>query len=134
MQAAILRVKLERLEQDNQMRKKAASQYCSGISNKALSLPIIAENMSHVFHQFVIRTKRRESLRDHLTSKGVGTLIHYPLPIHLQPAYQGNVVISPSGLDVTEKVANEVLSLPMYPQISEDQIQVVIEAIESWNI
>jgi dTDP-4-amino-4,6-dideoxygalactose transaminase len=133
IQAAILRVKLERLEQDNQLRRSIAGEYLRGISNKSISLPKIGNNIDHVFHQFVIRNNRRDFLREYLSSKGIGTLIHYPLPIHLQPAYLGKVITAPNGLNVTNMVAKEVLSLPMYPQISRDQIRDVIGAIEEWD-
>jgi hypothetical protein len=133
IQAAILRVKLESLEQDNQLRRSIAGEYLRGISNKAILLPIIGDNIVHVFHQFVIRTNKRDFLKEYLNSKGIGTLIHYPLPIHLQPAYLGKVITAPDGLNVTNMVAKEVLSLPMYPQISRDQLQAVIEAIEEWD-
>jgi dTDP-4-amino-4,6-dideoxygalactose transaminase len=133
IQAAILRVKLERLEQDNQLRRGVAEQYLREISNKSVSLPIIDKNIKHVFHQFVIQTNKREQFREHLTSAGIGTLIHYPVPIHLQPAYKERITIAPGGLSETEKAAKEVLSLPMYPQISAAQIKAVIEAIEDWG-
>jgi dTDP-4-amino-4,6-dideoxygalactose transaminase len=133
IQAAILRVKLKGLEQDNQLRRGVAEQYLSGISNKSVSLPIINKDIKHAFHQFVIRTNKREHLREYLTSAGIGTLIHYPVPIHLQPAYKERITIAPGGLSETEKAAKEVLSIPMYPQISAAQIRAVIEAIESWE-
>jgi dTDP-4-amino-4,6-dideoxygalactose transaminase len=82
-----------------------------------------------VFHQYVVRHPRRDGLRDHLRRAAIGSGIHYPLPVHLHPAYQGRVPTGPGGLCRSEQAAREILSLPIYPQLSEDAVERVIAEI-----
>ena len=91
-------------------------------------LPVDHPGSSHVYHLYVIRTKRCDELRAFLKEQGIGTLVHYPVPVHLQPAYRGRL---PGGDDLpeTERAAREVLSLPMYPELAEAEVKVVAEAI-----
>jgi hypothetical protein len=84
-----------------------------------------------VFHQYVVRTSHRDELREGLERRGVNTNIHYPVPVHLQPAYCGRVTLGPSALPRTEQAAREVLSLPMYPQLSDQQIERVCSAVSA---
>jgi len=132
IQAAILNVKLRKLTQENIRRREISMQYQNGISNQKITKPDYNKEISHVFHQFVIRLKKRDELRDYLQSCGVGTLIHYPVPIHHQPAYMGRLEISPSGLPETEKASKEVLSLPIYPQLNEKEISYALNAINAF--
>ncbi len=81
------------------------------------------------YHQYVVRTPRRDALRLALERRGVNTAIHYPVPVHLQPAYQGRVTLGPSRLVRSERAAREVLSLPMYPQLSDPQVERVVAAV-----
>jgi dTDP-4-amino-4,6-dideoxygalactose transaminase len=134
IQAAILRVKLRNLHQSNQKRRDVASIYSANIKNPRIALPAAREGTVHVFHQYVIRSEQRDSLRQYLSEEGVGTLIHYPMPIHLQPAYSNKVAIAPTGLQETEKAASEVLSLPMFPELSAEQIEFVLEKINAWRL
>ena len=83
----------------------------------------------HVYHQYVLRSARREALRDRLKAAGVMTNIHYPMPVHLQPAYRDRVALAPGGLPETEQAALEVFSLPMYPQMTDTQVARVIHAV-----
>jgi dTDP-4-amino-4,6-dideoxygalactose transaminase len=129
LQAAILRVKLPHLAADNARRTAIASRYDAGLAGLDLALPSRAPARSHVFHQYVVRTKRRHALRDALQAAGIGTNIHYPVPIHLQPAYQGRIAVGPSGLAETERAAGEILSLPMYPQLDDAQVERTIAAV-----
>ncbi len=99
-----------------------------------MALSATREGAFHVFHQYVIRSEQRDSLRQYLSEEGVGTLIHYPMPIHLQPAYSNKVAIAPTGLQETEKAASEVLSLPMFPELSAEEIEFVIEKINAWRL
>jgi dTDP-4-amino-4,6-dideoxygalactose transaminase len=121
MQAAILRVKLRYLDVANAKRAAIAAVY-----REMLELP--DADAGHVYHQFVIRTKRRDALRAFLTENGVGTLIHYPVPVHLQPAYSGR--LAAGALGQTEAAAREVLSLPMYPELPLESAQVVAAQIQ----
>ena len=128
LQAAILRIKLHSLEENNNARRHFAAAYIDQLAKCPLTLPDRVEFNSHIFHLFVIQVEDRQALMDYLQGRMVGTAIHYPVPIHLQPAYQ-KYGYARGSLPVTEKAANRVLSLPMYPQLSEQQIDIVTEAI-----
>ena len=128
MQAAILRVKLKYLAGWNEARRDRAALYSELMKDANVITPTTQEHNDHVFHQYSIRVKDRDGLQKHLTDAGIATAIHYPIPLHLQPAYQsygGGV----GSLPVAEKVSKEVLSLPMYPELKEEAIQKVVEQI-----
>ena len=97
-----------------------------------LTLPQETKLCNHVYHQYVIRSSDRDSLKAFLYQKGIGTLIHYPLPVHMQPAYKNRIFVGEGGLSNTEIVSQEVLSLPMYPQLSDAQIEQVCMAVKEW--
>lgn len=128
LHASMLRVKLKYLDEWNTRRRNLANVYLKLLSNTNLILPIQPQDCEHVFHQFVIRHPKRDALKDFLKSKGIHTLIHYPVPVHLQPAYE-NLGYEKGSLPNTEKVANEVLSLPMYPELTEEQVEFVCECV-----
>ena len=132
LQAAILRVKLRYLNEENQRRQALAQLYTGRLSETHLILPTTQPDVEHVYHQYVVRTPVRDELRTYLRQHGIGTLIHYPVPIHLQPAYHGRLPVV-IGLPETEKAAKEVLSLPMYPELSKDQVEIVAQQIKIWN-
>lgn len=132
VQAAILRVKLSCLDDDNKRRQKLARIYNDMLSSTSLCLPICDTNATHVYHQYVVRSNARDFFREFLQEKGIGTLIHYPVPIHRQPAYQERLQCVNSMAD-TEKVAEQILSLPMYPELTSEQIHQVVDAIVSWD-
>jgi dTDP-4-amino-4,6-dideoxygalactose transaminase len=132
IQAAVLGVKLGNLAADNARRRTIADRYDSGLAKLPLMLPKRRTDTTHVFHQYVIRLAERDALRDWLHTAGIGSGIHYPVPVHLQPAYRGRLPAGPSGLGVTERAARQILSLPMYPQISEEMIHRIITQIESF--
>jgi dTDP-4-amino-4,6-dideoxygalactose transaminase len=133
LQAAILRVKLRHLAADNVRRREIAAQYLQRLAGAAVQLPRIGPEVEHVFHQFVIRTPQRDVLRAHLQSRGIGALIHYPVPVHLQPAYRGRVAPGAGGLPETERAAVGVLSLPMFPQLRDEQVERVVDAVMEWK-
>lgn len=129
LQAAILRVKLVFLEEENNRRREIANLYTKGlIGLRDLTLPG-NDCSGHVYHQYVIRYPKRDLLRNWLQTHGVNTLIHYPVPIHLQPAYKGRIKYALGGLPITEQICNEIISLPIYPQLTNDQIDFIISAI-----
>lgn len=133
LQAAILRVKLRHLDEENARRREIAGIYEVRLSDRPLILPRVEANMDHVYHQYVIRCKHgRDELRDFLKTNSIATLIHYPMPVHLQPAYRGRVIIGCGGLQYTERVCREILSLPLYPQMSDEQIQRISKLIIRW--
>ena len=126
LQAAILGVKLAALPFDNARRQAIAARYDAGLSGLPLALPVRRPQVTHVFHQYVIRLDKRDRLREWLRANGIGTGIHYPAPVHCQPAYSGRLTAGPSGLGVTERAAPQILSLPMYPQLSDEAVERVI--------
>ena len=132
IQAAILGVKLGSLVADNARRRTIAHRYDLGLSKLPLMLPKRRAEATHVFHQYVIGLTERDRLRNWLHAAGIGTGIHYPVPVHLQPAYRGRLAAGPSGLSVTERAARQILSLPMYPQLSEEMIDCIITQIHGF--
>ena len=129
MQAAFLRVKLSRIDTEFQRRRQVAKAYLEGITNPGIQLPqwIVVEQ--HVFHLFVIRTQQREKLHTYLVENGVQTLVHYPIAPHQQKAYQ---TWSNLNFPITEVIHQQVLSLPMSPVISDEDIQTVIQIINNY--
>lgn len=126
LQAALLRAKLARLDDDAQARRNLAARYLSGIDNPYLHLPLVPEvSGSHVWHQFVLRCEQRDALQAHLERKGVPSLIHYPTPIHRQTAYAEFVDLN---LPLSCRLAGEVLSLPIYPGMTDEWVEQTIEA------
>lgn len=129
IQAAILRVKLPVLNEQNGQRRELARRYASGLR----SVAIPSENstsypIEHVYHLYVIRDPRRDALRSRLEAAGIGTQIHYPVPVHLQPAYS-DLTQGPGSLPVTERICREILSLPLYPGLSIDAVDQVACAV-----
>lgn len=129
IQAAILDAKLDALMIDNARRQAVAARYDAALGGLPLALPGRRDGTTHVFHQYVVRTPKRDRLREHLRQAQIGTGIHYPLPVHLHPAYRGRVPVGPTGPCRSEAAAREILSLPMYPQLSDDAVDRVIAEI-----
>jgi dTDP-4-amino-4,6-dideoxygalactose transaminase len=129
LQAAVLRVKLHYLEADNAARANLASLYDAGLAGMGLVTPRRREDSTHVYHLYVIRSSQRNKLQSFLKANQVGALIHYPVPVHLQPAYHNRLPGSDS-LPVTEQAAQEVLSLPIYPELTDGELNTVIELIK----
>jgi dTDP-4-amino-4,6-dideoxygalactose transaminase len=128
MQAAILRVKLATLSADNARRGEIATAYDEGLETLPIDLPRRRKLARHVFHQYVIGCDRRDALKQHLLERGIGTGIHYPVPVHLQPAYKGRVA-TVGDLPRTTAAAGRVLSLPMFPELSDAEVSRVIEVL-----
>lgn len=128
VQAAILRIKLRCLDGDNDRRAALARHYDSRLAGTPLALPVVREHARHAFHQYAVCCPQRDSLRAFLEHQGIGTLIHYPVPVHLQPAYASRLP-SVVALRVTEEIAHRVLSLPVFPQLSEPQSERVCDAV-----
>ena len=126
MQAAFLRAKLPHLEQWNERRRDIANRYLAGLQGCGLILPVVLDECAPVWHLFVVRSKQRDSLQKFLKSHGVETLIHYPIAPHLQLAYADRRW--PRGtFPVAERLQDEILSLPIYPQLSDEQVAWVIK-------
>ncbi len=129
LQAAVLRVKLGRLDAHNARRAALAAAYDRGLAGLGLALPLRRGGTSHVFHQYVIRAPARDALRERLLARGIGSNIHYPVPVHLQPAYRGRLATGPAGLRESERAAHEVLSLPLYPELGDEAVARVVAAL-----
>ena len=130
MQAAILRVKLHHLNRWNEVRRAKAALYNSLL--RGVDTPFEADYARHIYHLYVIRSPRRDELQRYLADHGIGTLIHYPVPVHLQEAY-ADLGLLPGSLPATEECAREILSLPLYPELPDEQIAQVAEAIDRFN-
>ena len=135
IQAAMLDVKLKHLDAEVKHRRIIANKYLEGIKNPELSLPLTDTDASqydqHVWHLFVVRSENREALQQYLAENGVQTLIHYPIPPHKQHAYkEWNNLSYP----ISEKIHNEVMSLPMGPTLSLDDVQKVIQLCNSFKV
>jgi dTDP-4-amino-4,6-dideoxygalactose transaminase len=129
LQAAALSVKLRYLDQWNVKRRDVAMRYQNVLSSSSLILPLELKNRRHVWHLYVVRHPKRDRLKEALTNSGIETGLHYPIPIHLQPAYVylGHRV---GDFPVTEQVARDCLSLPMYPELREAEHQRVSQALK----
>jgi dTDP-4-amino-4,6-dideoxygalactose transaminase len=131
IQAAILGVKLRRLDAWNAERRTLAALYNRRLSGKDLTIPYAAPDSVHVYHTYVVRHPRRDALRAHLTARGIGSAIHFPLPVHLHPGFSNLAGFSES-LPETEAAAREVLTLPLFPGMREDELQQVVDAVNSF--
>ncbi|OGP79287.1 MAG: hypothetical protein A2V86_08640 [Deltaproteobacteria bacterium RBG_16_49_23] len=131
IQAAILRVKLRYLDQWNEQRRKKALLYKKRLEGSGVICPVEKDGVRHVYHLFVIRSKRRNSLQASLKEKGIETLIHYPIPIHLQEAYN-DLGYRRGDFPVTEKCAREILSLPFFPELSQREIDEVGDRVKNF--
>ena len=129
LQAAILRVKLEHLDRQNARRQAIAAAYDDALRGTSIKPPVRRDGVGHVYHLYVLRVPDRAGLQARLRAEGIGTGIHYPSPVHMQPAYRGRVALGPSGCRATEIAAEEVLSLPMYPELTDAQLAHVCEAL-----
>ncbi|MBY0511224.1 MAG: DegT/DnrJ/EryC1/StrS family aminotransferase [Rhodospirillaceae bacterium] len=131
LQAAVLRVKLPRLEKWNAARRALASLYADGLAGLDLTLPFNPGDGGHVYHVYAARTPRRRDLQAWLRARGIGTHIHYPTPVHLQPAYR-RAEYPLGSLPVSERAANELLSLPMFPEMRPDHVARVCDEVRTF--
>ena len=128
VQAAVLDVKLNYLDQENQRRIDIARTYYKCIKNENARLPKLMDNGDNVYHIFPVFTSHRDQLKQHLQDRGIGTLIHYPIPPHLQGCYKEYNNLS---LPVTERLAKEELSLPLNPTMTDEEVMYVVETLNS---
>ncbi len=134
LQAAILEVKLRHLPAWNQRRRDAADALRAGLEGSNVISPApAAADSDHVYHLFVVRSAERDALRDHLDARGVASAIHYPTPIHLQPAY-ADLGLGRGDLPVAERLASENCSLPIFPAIEDAQIAEIVAAVQSFEV
>ena len=133
LQAAVLSVKLRYLSQWNAARRNHARKLAAALEGSPIIPPAIPEGNQHVFHLFVIRCSRRDELKHFLGEKGIQTGVHYPVPLHLTGAYQALGAPGRGSKPITEMLAGEILSLPMHPELSEEQIACVIAALREFT-
>ncbi|HEY8200297.1 MAG TPA: DegT/DnrJ/EryC1/StrS family aminotransferase [Actinomycetota bacterium] len=140
MQAAVLSVKLRHLDEWNGRRACVAARYLAELAGAGVGLPTVAAGAVPSWHLFVVRSDRRDALGAHLAGRGVGTLVHYPIPPYRQPAYAGmqtagmqTAGMQTTTLPVTDAIHREVLSLPMGPHLDESQVEEVVEAVWSFG-
>jgi dTDP-4-amino-4,6-dideoxygalactose transaminase len=132
MQAAILLAKLQRLDSDNERRREIAGMYGAALASiPEICLPIEGEGRMHAYHLYVIQVPRRTDFQEYLAINGIQTLIHYPVPIHQQVAYSECLKDS-SFLVVTERLSDLIVSLPIYPELTNDQVSHVTRTVERW--
>jgi dTDP-4-amino-4,6-dideoxygalactose transaminase len=130
VQAAVLRVKLPHLDDQNLRRINIASAYTRALAGRQLSPPRKRDGATHVYHLYVTRSPKRDLWQALLQGRGVGSGVHYPVPVHLQPAYAGRVALGPTGCPEAERAAREVLSLPVYPELTDADVKTVCTALE----
>ncbi|MDQ3817292.1 MAG: DegT/DnrJ/EryC1/StrS family aminotransferase, partial [Acidobacteriota bacterium] len=131
IQAAILSVKLKHLDDWNDARRNVAGRYNEMLKDSPVTVPYQSPDSHHVFHQYTIRAQQRDALAAHLHEQGIGSMIYYPVPLHLQPLYSG-LGYGEGSLPHAERAAREVLSLPMYPELTEGQQAAVAKAIREF--
>ncbi len=132
LQAAALRVFVPHLERWNEHRARVAAWYREALGNSGITLPAHGPAGAHVYHLYVARHAERDALMRHLSAAGVGAAIHYPTPIHLQPAYRG-AGGGPGSLPITEHACSEIVSLPMHPTMSRAEVDEVASAVRAFN-
>lgn len=132
LQAAVLAVKLAHLDDENEARRRIAQIYEERIADRGITIPLVRPGNEHVYHQYVIRTSGRDALRAFLKDRGIGTMIHYPSPIHVQPAYRGRLPLGVGGLAVTERICKEILSLPIHPHLALEDASRVGDLVTTW--
>jgi dTDP-4-amino-4,6-dideoxygalactose transaminase len=133
LQAAILRTKLERLDEANDRRRHLGAMLREGLAGSAVELPAMpGPDGDHVYHLFVVRSSEREALRAHLTAHGVASAVHYPIPIHRTEAF-AHLGLGPGSLPVAESLAERIVTLPLWPTMSDEQVEVVVDAVQSFR-
>jgi dTDP-4-amino-4,6-dideoxygalactose transaminase len=129
IQAAVLRVKLAALDRDNRRRQAIAAAYDQALARSSVCPPARRPNAEHVFHQYVVRTRERQRLQSSLRARGIETAVHYLVPVHRQPVYAGRLALGPSGCRTTDAIVPEILSLPMFAELTDAQVDHVVDAL-----
>jgi dTDP-4-amino-4,6-dideoxygalactose transaminase len=132
LQAAILRAKLPHLDDDNARRGAIADRYQNGLRGLPITAPKQREDAQHAYHLYVVACMKRDALMAHLAEHQIGCAVHYPIPVHRQHGYAERVVLPPGGLPVTERVCQQILSLPLYPELSDADVDSVIATIRGY--
>jgi len=134
IQAAVLNVRLDHLSSENARRREIARQYDRGMPVPHLTLPVESEGCRHVYHQYVVRTAYRGELIRHMSSAGIFPQIHYPFPVHQQPAYAARCREGEPDLSLTDELCGQVLSIPVHPAMDDQEVGRVIDAMQTFSI
>ncbi len=132
IQAAILRVKLHYLDEWNEKRRAIAAYYTKGFKETGAVTPYVADYAEHIYHQYTLQVEDRDELQKRLTEKGIPSAIHYPIPLHLQPAFRAVSGFSEGDFPIAEKVAGRVISLPMHPDLTRSEQNYIIDTIQQF--
>ena len=132
LQAAILRVKLRQLDNRNQKRRAIAERYRAAAASTGLVMPCLIPDTTHAMHLFVLESDDRDRLAVHLSEAGVVTTLHYPVPVHRQPAYVGRIA-GADRLPVTEALYQRILTIPCHPDLTDEQVQRVCDRLQAWS-
>jgi dTDP-4-amino-4,6-dideoxygalactose transaminase len=131
IQGAVLGVKLKHLEKWTRGRQRVAARYAELLADTPLQLPVVADSVESAWHLYTVRHPRRDELKKFLDANGVGNAVHYPLPLHLQKVY-AHLGYKPGDFPVAEKASREVLSLPMFPELTDAQIERVAAVVKAF--
>ncbi len=132
LQAAILGAKLPHLDADNLRRAAIAERYRRAFDRSPVTAPLPRREGDHVYHLYVIACDRRDALAKHLANAQIGCAVHYPIPVHRQKGYGERVIVPADGLPITERLADRILSLPIYPELSDGDVERVIAAVRGY--
>lgn len=133
LQAAVLGAKLPHLDAWNARRRDIADRYTELLTNSDVATPYCPPHITPIYHIYAVLTKHRDALAKHLKSRGIETGIHYPIPLHLQPVYK-NLAHQPGDFPNAEKIAAEELSLPMYPELTDAQVEMIADAVREFRV
>jgi len=131
LQAAVLRIKLKYLDADNEKRRQLAEYYTDKLSDLSIQLPKVREEAESVFHLYVLQVEGRHDLLEYLKGKGIQAGVHYPVPIHLQPAYQDRILTA-NDMSITENLTKRIISLPMYPELSMNDAKKIVDVLKKF--
>jgi dTDP-4-amino-4,6-dideoxygalactose transaminase len=132
LQAAVLRTKLPHLDEDNARRAAIARRYERGLQGLPITIPRERADAQHVYHLYVVASEQRDGLMAYLAEHQIGCAIHYPMPVHQQHGYAERVICSSGGLPVTERICRQILSLPLYPELTDADVDRVIAAVRGF--
>lgn len=132
LQASILRATLPHLDAENVRRAAIARRYNEGLAGLPLTSPAARLEDSHVYHLYVVRCDERDRLQKHLEADQIGSAVHYPVPVHWQPGYAERIVVAEGGLSVTESLSGQILSLPIYPELSDSEVDRVVASVRRY--
>ena len=131
LQAAVLRIKLKYLDADNEKRRQLAEYYTDKLSDLSIQLPEVRSEAESVFHLYVLQVEDRQGLLEYLKGKDIQAGVHYPVPVHLQPAYQDRILTA-NDMSITENLTENIISLPMYPELSMNDAKKIVDVLKKF--